>query len=51
MNVTSISENTMYKLICGKTRKTIFASDRKLDVVFEHQKYRRADRVRLVEPS
>lgn len=39
----------MFKLVCGRTRKVLYSSDRKMDVVYRHQRYSRADRVRLVE--
>lgn len=39
----------MYKLICGRTRKVLFQSDRKIDAIYEHQKYRRSARVYLQE--
>jgi hypothetical protein len=36
----------MFKLV--QAGKTIFSSDRKIDVIFEHQQYRRRDRVTFV---
>jgi hypothetical protein len=36
----------MFKLI--QNGKTIFQSAKKIDVIFEHQNYKRSDRVRLV---
>ncbi len=37
----------MYKLI--KNNKVIFKSAKKIDAIFEHQQYKRRDKVRLVE--
>ncbi len=37
----------MYKLI--KNNKVIFKTDKKIDAIFEHQQYKRRDKVRLVE--
>jgi|TARA_R110002153_G_scaffold117294_1_gene261275 hypothetical protein len=39
-------ENQMFKLI--QNGKTIFQSAKKIDAIFEHQNYKRSDRVRLV---
>ena len=37
----------MFKLIQNK--KVIFQSAKKIDVIFEHQQYKRHEKVRLIE--
>ena len=39
----------MFKLIQNK--KVIFQSDKKIDVIFEQQQYRRRDGVKFVAPE
>jgi len=39
----------MFKLI--KNKKVIFQSDKKIDVIYEHQQYKRHEKVRLVEAN
>lgn len=39
----------MFKLI--QNGKTIFSSDKKIDVIFEHQQFKRRDRVKFTGPK